>query len=178
MTAHAARARRVPPVRGQFRYGAVLVLLLVLLVFAIIAPDADWAHALDPALAGSALVVAVATSRAKGEVRRLRALAVSAVALLFVICVGTGVFGVDLTFAVTTLLLAAVPVSLVGGLLRLVREHGVTVQAVAGALAIYLAIGLLFAARSHSWRQSRAGRTSSNPWTRRAVFPCTTRSPF
>ena len=31
------------------------------------------------------------------------------------------------------------------GLLRLVREHGVTVQAVAGALAIYLLVGLLFA---------------------------------
>lgn len=146
MTAAAARTRRVPPVRGQFRYGAVLVLLLMLLVFAIVAPDADWAHAVDPALAGCALTVAVATSRAKGEVRRLRAVTVSVAAVLVVVLVGTGVFGVDLTFAVTTLLLAAVPVSLVGGLLRLIREHGVTGQAVAGALAIYLAIGLLFAA--------------------------------
>ena len=147
MTAHAARARGGAPVRGgQYRYGVVLLLLVLLLVFAIIAPDADWAHAVDPALAGSALAVAVGTSRAKGEVRRIRALAVTAVALLVVVLVGTGVFGVDLTFAVTTLLLAAVPVSLLGGLLRLIREHGVTVQAVAGALAIYLAIGLLFAA--------------------------------
>src|SRR5690242_18295946 len=147
MTAHAAPSRGPAPVRGaQFRYGAVLLLLVVLLVFAIVAPDADWAHAVDPALAGSALAVAVGTSRAKGEVRRVRAISVSVVALLVVVLVGTGVFGVDLTFAVTTLLLAAVPVSLLGGLLRLIREHGVTAQAVAGALAIYLAIGLLFAA--------------------------------
>lgn len=146
MTASAPRGRRVPQVRGQYRYGVVLVLLLVLLVFAIIAPDADWAHAVDPALAGAALAVAVGTSRAKGEVRRARAIAVILAALLVVILVGTGVFGVDLTFAVTTLLLAAIPVSLVGGLLRLIGEQGVTAQAVAGALAIYLAIGLLFAA--------------------------------
>ena len=146
MTASAARARRGPPIRGQFRYGAVLVLLVVLLVFAIIAPDAAWAHAVDPALAGSALAVAVATSRSKGEVRRIRTLAVTVVALLVVVGVGTGLFGIDLTFAITTLLLAAVPVNLIGGLLRLIRERGVTGQVVAGALAIYIAIGLLFAA--------------------------------
>jgi hypothetical protein len=34
---------------------------------------------------------------------------------------------------------------IVGGLLRLLRERGVTVQAVAGALTIYLSLGLLFA---------------------------------
>ena len=35
--------------------------------------------------------------------------------------------------------------ALVGGLLRLLRERGVTLQAVAGALAIYLSVGLVFA---------------------------------
>ena len=39
----------------------------------------------------------------------------------------------------------AVPVVIVRGVLRLLRERGVTVQAVAGALAIYLSIGLVFA---------------------------------
>lgn len=123
-----------------------MLLLIVLLMFAIVAPDADWAHAVDPALAGSALAVAVATSKAKGETRRLRALAVSGVVLLVVLGVGAGLFGVDLSFAVTTVILAAVPISLLGGLTRLIRDRGVTGQAVAGALAIYLSIGLLFAA--------------------------------
>jgi hypothetical protein len=43
--------------------------------------------------------------------------------------------------------LAAVAASfaLVGGLVRMVRQRGVTLQAVAGALAIYLQVGLIFA---------------------------------
>lgn len=147
MTAKPAPGRASPPVRaGQFRYVAVLSVLLVLLVFAIVAPDTDWAHAVGPALAGGALAVAVGTSRAKGEIRRARALIVILAAVLVVILVGTGVFGVDLTYAVTTVLLALVPLSLIRGLVRLVRDRGVTGQAVAGALAIYLAVGLLFAA--------------------------------
>ena len=43
------------------------------------------------------------------------------------------------------MLIAAIPVTLGGGLLRLVRAQGVHIQAVAGALAIYLLGGLLFA---------------------------------
>lgn len=35
--------------------------------------------------------------------------------------------------------------AIVGGLLRLLRERGVTLHAVAGALAIYLSVGLVFA---------------------------------
>ncbi len=39
----------------------------------------------------------------------------------------------------------AIPLSLVRGLVRLVGQAGATLQAVAGALAIYVLIGLLFA---------------------------------
>ncbi len=39
----------------------------------------------------------------------------------------------------------SIAAALLRGMLRLIREHGVTVQAVAGALAIYLLVGLLFA---------------------------------
>jgi Ion channel len=52
----------------------------------------------------------------------------------------------NVSYLVIALLNAAIPLSLVTGLLRLVRSRGVTVQAVAGALAIYLSVGLLFAA--------------------------------
>jgi hypothetical protein len=132
--------------QAQFRYGVVFLNVLVLLVFEIAAPDADWARALDIALAGVALSVTVATSRERGEVRRRRALTVGAFALVVVIAVGTGLLSKGLTFLIFTFLLAAVPVGLVGGLSRLIRDRGVTVQAVAGALAIYLLVGLLFAA--------------------------------
>jgi hypothetical protein len=146
MTAYAAGARRRPQVRGQFRYGAVFIAVLVLLVFEIAAPDANWARALDIALAGVALSVTVATSRAPGEVRRRRAAIVAAFALAVVAAVAAGLFSEGLTFLVFTFLLAAIPVGLLGGLSRLIRERGVTVQAVAGALTVYLLVGLLFAA--------------------------------
>ncbi len=131
--------------QAQFRYGAVFLLVLVLLIFEVLAPDAAWARAIDVALTGSALTVAVATSRAGGTVRRLRALVVAGAALLGVAGVASGVISAEVAFAVVTLLSAAVPVALAGGLLRLIRDEGVTLQAVAGALAIYLLVGLLFA---------------------------------
>ena len=45
----------------------------------------------------------------------------------------------------TALLTLAIPVTLGGGLVRLVRTRGATLQAVAGGLAIYLLAGLGFA---------------------------------
>jgi hypothetical protein len=56
-----------------------------------------------------------------------------------------GVLGPGATTVLSGALALAIPLSLVRGLLRLVTVHGVTLQAVAGALAIYLLIGLLFA---------------------------------
>ena len=132
--------------QAQFRYGVVFLILLILLVFEIAAPDADWARAINIALAGAALSVTVATSRERGEVRRRRAVIVGAVALVIVIAVASGLFSASVTFLVFTFVLAAIPVGLIGGLSRLIRDHGVTIQAVAGALAVYLVVGLLFAA--------------------------------
>jgi len=47
-------ARRVP----EFRYGVVMLIVLALVMFEIVAPDADWARVILVALAGSALIVA------------------------------------------------------------------------------------------------------------------------
>lgn len=132
--------------QAQFRYGVVFLILLVLLVFEIVAPDGNLTHAIDIALAGFGLSVTVATSRVRGDVRRRRTVIVGVCALLVVIAVATGLFGEGLTFLVFTFVLAGIPAGLIGGLARLIRERGVTEQAVAGALAIYLVIGLLFAA--------------------------------
>jgi Ion channel len=135
-----------PPARlPGFRYGAVFLLTLVLLVFVIVAPGEDWARALAVALEGAALVVVVATSRARGDLRRKRAALLSAVAVAVVVAIAAGALPGGVTFAVAGLLAAAIPAALATGLLRLVRDHGVTLQAVTGALAIYLLVGLLFA---------------------------------
>jgi hypothetical protein len=147
MTAVAASART--PLAGhrspQFRFGAVFALVLTLVLFEVLASSDDWARAGAVALAGGALTVAVATSRARAPVRRARAWLVGGFALLVVIGIAAGLFGAAITFAVVTLLILGIPVALVGGLLRLIRTAGVTIQVVAGALTVYLVVGLLFA---------------------------------
>jgi hypothetical protein len=140
----AVAARRAPD-EASFRYGVVLAIVLAFVVLEVLSPDADWSRALGLALAGAALSVSVATSRERAEVRRVRTLVVGGVALVLVIAVWTGLLSDAVTFIVGTVIVAAIPVALIGGLMRLVNNEGVTIQAVAGAIAIYLLIGMLFA---------------------------------
>ena len=64
-----------------------------------------------------------------------------------------------MTAAVAIVVTAGIPVALVRGLLRLLRSEGVTFNAVAGSLAIYLSIGLIFA-----WIIGFVGEVSSTPY--------------
>ena len=59
-----------------FRYGVVFLLTVALVVFVIAAPSANWSRAVALAIEGVALVVAVATGRAREEIRYRRAMAV------------------------------------------------------------------------------------------------------
>jgi hypothetical protein len=135
----------VPPRQARFRYVAVFLLILSLVGFSIVAPTTSWARALEVALAAAALMVVVGTSRARAPARRQRAVLVGTFAVAMIAAVATDAFSLTLTFAVFSLVLAAIPISIAGGLLRLTRAEGVTIQAVAGALTIYLSIGLVFA---------------------------------
>jgi ion channel len=130
---------------ARYRYGAVFLLTLALLAFVILAPSDDWSRAVALLLESAALVVAVATSRERRAVRRTRTAAAAVVGALAVTGVAAGLLGPATALAVSGLLAVAIPLSLVRGLLRLVASEGVTLQAVAGALAIYLLIGLVFA---------------------------------
>ncbi|MBV9196974.1 MAG: hypothetical protein JO168_22790 [Solirubrobacterales bacterium] len=127
------------------RYGAVFVVVLTQLLFQVLAPDASWARAVAVGLAAGALMVAVATSRATSSVRRFRTVLVGLLAVIAVGGIASGAFSATVAFAIGTLFLAATPVVIVGALFRLTMKQGVTAQVVAGALAIYLLIGLLFA---------------------------------
>jgi hypothetical protein len=135
----------VPARQAGFRYGAVFLLILSLVGVSIVAPAASWARALEVALAAAALMVVIGTSRARAPLRRKRAVLVGAAAVAMIAAVATEAFSLTLTFALFSVVLAAIPISLAGGLLRLTRAEGVTIQAVAGALTIYLLIGLVFA---------------------------------
>lgn len=140
-----AATSRTPRVQGQHRYGVVFLLVLILVLFEITSPSTNWTRAIDVALAATALTVAVATSRAEPLVRRRRAAIVAVLGAILFLGIGTGPFGPNVTFLALTLITASIPVVLARGLGRLMRESGVTSEVVAGALAFYLLIGLLFA---------------------------------
>lgn len=133
------------PGQPQFRYPAVLALMLTTVVFLIAAPSADWSRAVGIAIEASALVITVATSRERESVRLRRAAALAAAVLVAVILIGLGYLPRWLTFAAGIVVTAAIPAALIQGLLRLLRREGVTFNAVAGSLAIYLSTGLIFA---------------------------------
>lgn len=130
---------------ARFRYGAVFLLTLTLLVFVIVAPGEDWSRAVGCALQWLALLAVVATSRASSSVRRPVAIVLLALASFTVVGEAAGAISDTALFAISGLLSAAIPLVLIGGLVRLVRAHGVTPQAVAGALTLYLLVGLVFA---------------------------------
>jgi cytochrome c oxidase subunit IV len=130
---------------AAYRYGVVFVLTAVLLAFVIIAPNERWSRTIAITLQWAALLVAVSTSHAREDIRRATAIAVAVAAVVVIVGVATDVLSSGVNFAVGGMLAVAVPISLVRGLLRLVNEHGVTIRAVAGSLAIYLMLGLAFA---------------------------------
>ena len=130
---------------AQFRYGVVFLLVLGLAVFVIAAPSANWSRAVALAIEGTALVVAVATSRERKEIRYRNAVIVGVAMIVLVVLVATGAVPRGFIEAANAVVTAAIPVVIVRGVLRLLRERGVTVHAVAGALAIYIAVGLVFA---------------------------------
>jgi hypothetical protein len=128
-----------------FRFGVVFLLTLTLLVFVIVAPNADWSRAVALALQWLALLTIVATSSASSGVRRPIAVVLLGFASFTIVGEAAGALSDTVLFAISGVLSAAVPLTLIGGLLRLVRAHGVTPQAVAGALTLYLLLGLVFA---------------------------------
>jgi Ion channel len=131
--------------RAEFRYGAVFVLMVTLLVFVTIAPGADATRAVVLGLEGAALLVVVATSRERRAVRNARVRMLAVAAVVAVSAVAFGALPLPVVLAANGILTLCILVALVGGLLRLVRLHGVTLQVVAGALTIYVLTGLIFA---------------------------------
>lgn len=128
-----------------YRYGTVFALAFVAVVFIIVTSDTAGSRAVAFAIVGAALLVVVGTSREPSDVRRRRLLIGSGVVILIAVGIAVAVIGRTASFVLVTLVTLVLPVSLARGLLRLVRERGVTVQAVSGALAVYLLIGLAFA---------------------------------
>jgi hypothetical protein len=139
--------------RAQHRYGIVLALTILAILFSILAPDTPVGRAISVVLQGAMLFAVIVTSRETGWRERDRdlhpqgTLATLTVAVLFglAVLVGLNVVPRWVGSAATAAALAVVLVVLTRGIVRLVRARGVTLQAVAGALTTYLLIGLEFA---------------------------------
>src|SRR5690349_10213426 len=93
----------------------------------------------------AALLVVIATSRMRRDIRGTRFAIVAVAAGVLVALTAAGVLHPVVTYSIGGVLFLVIPATLTRGLVRLFRTHGVTLQGVAGALAIYLMVGLLFA---------------------------------
>jgi hypothetical protein len=142
-----------------YRFGAVFLLTLSLLVFAIVAPTASWSRAIVLGLQWLALLAIVATSRTRVGVRRPVAAAIVALMAFTVVGAAGGGLSRALLFAVSGLLSALTPLALIRGLVQLVNARGVTLRAVAGALTLYLLLGLAFA-----WAVGFIAEVQSGPY--------------
>lgn len=142
-----------------FRYGVVFGITLTLVLYAIAAPDGPAARAIVLGLEAMALTVVMGTSRARPQVRRLRALIAAAAGITIVALVAADVLSDTAVFVLGGVLAALVPATLAGGLARLIRDRGVTLRAVLGALTIYLYVGLLFA-----WVVALASAIGNSPF--------------
>jgi hypothetical protein len=130
---------------GGFRYGGVLLLALAFALFALIATDSGPVRTIELFAAGATLLVAVLTSRAPAATRRLAGAGVGVVVLSGGIAAAVVGPHPAFTFAATSVLLGVTAGVILAGLVRLVIERGVVLQAVFGALAVYMLVGLVFA---------------------------------
>jgi hypothetical protein len=123
----------------------VLALTILAVLFSILAPDTPLGRAIAVVLQGTMLFAVIATSREAPARRGLAATLTVATLLVLAVLVEQSVVARWVASAATAAAVFAVLAVLTGGIVRLVRERGVTLQAVAGALTTYLLIGLEFA---------------------------------
>ena len=133
---------------GSHRYGLVLILIILPIGFSLAAPpDEPWARALAVVLYAIAILVSLAVAHAK---RRMQMVALFLLVVVAISAVVDAVIGssvsAGVTRAVLGFLIALAPFALARGVIRHLREERtVTLDAVYGAIAIYLLIGAFFA---------------------------------
>jgi ion channel len=130
---------------GNFRYGGVLLITVAVALYTLAAPDSRASRGIELIAAGAMLVFAVATSNAPRATRRGSAIALGVAVIAGAISQSLGEAHDALSLAGTALVLAGTAATLLRGLTRLVIDRGVVLQAVLGALAVYVLIGLVFA---------------------------------
>jgi hypothetical protein len=132
--------------RLHYRFGEVLILILLSLAVQMAAPDGDVARLVAIVLQGVTLFAAVYVSRAHRWVARATAVASTVLVIGGVTAVlGSNELGEDSGRSITLLLVALAPPAIISGLVKHFREEGhITMQTMFGVLCLYLLIGIFF----------------------------------
>jgi voltage-gated potassium channel Kch len=164
-----ARGQRIRALEGSHRYGLVLVLIILPIGFSLAAPPEEpWARALAVVLYAVAIIVSLAVAHAK---RRMQLVALALLVVVAISAVVDAIVGstasAGITRAVLGLLIALAPFALARGVIRHLRaERTVTLDAVYGAIAIYLLIGAFFATID-----AAVGQIGSHPFLTQTTNP-------
>ena len=168
-----AREARV----GRHRYGLVLAFVVMSLVWSLIVPDGAFTRTMAFLLAGATLAIGVVTSEAPRRTRHAVAAALVVLVAAGILFDAVGSPGPAAILAATALLSAATIAVMAGGLVRLVLARGVVVQAVLGAVAVYLLVGLTSRRSSARSPPCSTRRTSPAPVARGWAVAPTSASP-
>jgi hypothetical protein len=133
--------------RIHYRFGYVLILIVVAVFFVMAAPEGDGPRFVSVSLQAAVLVAAVVASKMPRWVVQVSLVAAavgvtgSGLALF-----GTGQFGNSTAAVVALLYVLLTPPALALGVYKQFREEGgVTIHSMFGVLCLYLLIGLIFA---------------------------------
>ena len=133
---------RVARVRASHSYGLVLALIVVSFVFMSVAPDGTWADSVLLLLQSITLVTALWTS---GVARTDSTLSLSLFALASLAALGLLIFGGNGFAGAVGILSGVLTVATIGTVaLGVVDQGEANVQAVTGAVCVYVLIGLVF----------------------------------
>jgi Ion channel len=135
---------RLPRSSGGYRYGGVLLLTLAIAVFALVAPEGRAVRTIELFAAGGTLLVAVLTSKAPAGTRRAAGIGLAVAVAAAGVLAALGGAHVALTLAVTAAILIVTIAIILAGLVRLIMERGVVLQAVFAAVCVYVLVGLSF----------------------------------
>jgi hypothetical protein len=143
-----ARGERIRNLEGSHRYGQVLIAIAIPIAFSLASAGNDaWDRALTVILFGGAIMFSLIVAQARRRVQVVASVLLVAVVVAALIdaIVGSEVSG-GIARAIVGLMIALAPLTLARGVARHLRESGeVTLDAVFGAVAIYLMIGAMFA---------------------------------
>ena len=132
---------------GSRKYGLVLLIVVANVLFVAISSGDDWSRLVGTALSGATAIAAIRAAGAKAGPQRLVRLAVVAAIIGsgLVLATGGGSFARGLIALANAGFIIFSPLVIIRGLLNHVLDEGVDAQVVAGALAIYMMLGLFFA---------------------------------